>query len=473
MDYQFPKEFMFGSATAAYQVEGGWNEDGKGENIWDRLVHTHPEFIKDGTNGDVACDSYHKYKEDIALLKNLNVKFYRFSISWSRIAPTGEMNSLNLKGIAYYNSLIDELIANNISPMVTMYHWDLPQYLQDLGGWTNPIMSDYFKEYARVLFTYYGDRVKWWITLNEPKDTSNAYSFNAYAPNLNLNSTGYYLAAHTQLIAHGKVYRLYEELFKSKQQGKISISVSGIFFIPKNESSLSDINTAERANQFEIGLFSHPIYKGDYPPVMREWVDKKSKREGRPWSTLPKFTEDEIKLIKGTADYYALNHYSTCLVTHGIDSNPNYNQDAEYATSADESWPKSLASMLVVPDGFRRHLIWLKNEYGNPPIVVTENGYGDNGVINDLDRINYIKCYLRAMLQAMYEDNCNVIAYTVWSLLDNFEWKDGLKIHFGLVKVDFNDPQRSRTPKASYTFFKNVISTRHVPRDGKNCSLQL
>ncbi|KAE9543770.1 hypothetical protein AGLY_002000 [Aphis glycines] len=471
MDYKFPKEFMFGVSTAAYQIEGGWNEDGKGENIWDHLVHSSPELIRDGTNGDIACDSYHKYKEDVALAKNLNVKVYRFSISWARIAPYGVMNSLNLKGIAYYNHLIDELIKNDIIPLVTMYHWDLPQYLQDLGGWVNPIMSDYFKEYARVLFTHYGDRVKWWITINEPMEACKGYAIKGYAPYLNLNNTGYYLAAHTQLIAHGKAYRLYEEMFKSTQQGKISISINGVFFIPKNPNSVDDVMTAERANQFERGLFSHPIYKGDYPPIMRSWVDKKCKEEGRPWSTLPKFTEDEIKLIKGaclrdnilisTADFYALNHYSSRLVTHGSDSDPHFNPDAEYITSVDESWLKpSVAPWLIpVSDGLRQLLIWLKDEYGNPPLIITENGYGDNGQLDDLDRINYMKGYLNATLQAMHEENCNVIGFTVWSLLDNFEWMDGFLIHFGLINVDFNDPQRTRTPKASYMFFKNLVST--------------
>ncbi|XP_025206428.1 myrosinase 1-like [Melanaphis sacchari] len=462
MDYQFPKDFMFGVSTAAYQIEGGWNEDGKGENIWDHLVHNNPKSIMDKTNGDIACDSYHKYKEDVELIKNLNSKFYRFSISWARISPTGEMNKLNEKGIAYYNRLIDELIKNDIVPLVTIYHWDLPQHLQDLGGWVNPIMSDYFKEYARVLFTYYGDRVKWWITINEPMEVCKGYSIKVGAPFLDLNNTGYYLAAHTQLIAHGKAYRLYEEIFKPTQQGKISISINGVFYFPKNAESIDDINTAERANQFERGLFSHPIYKGDYPPIMRKWVDKKSKEEGRPWSKLPTFTEDEIKLIKGTADFYALNHYSSRLVTHGIDSN-NYscNPDGEYITSVDESWEKpSTAQWLIpVPDGLRQLLIWLKNEYGNPPLIITENGFADNGQLDDLDRINYLTGYLNATLQAIHEDKCNVIGYSIWSLLDNFEWMYGFSIHFGLVKIDFNDPQRTRTPKASYEFYKNLIST--------------
>ncbi|XP_050434304.1 myrosinase 1-like isoform X2 [Adelges cooleyi] len=461
--YKFPDGFMFGASTAAYQIEGGWNEDGKGVNIWDHLTHLRPELIRDHSNGDVACDSYHKYKEDVALAKDLNLQFYRFSISWSRIAPSGEVHKLNPEGIAYYNRLIDELIANDIVPLVTMYHWDIPQYLQDLGGWVNPIMSDYFKEYARVLFSYYGDRVKWWITFNEPMETSKAYSFNGYAPYLHLNNTGYYLAGHTQLIAHSKVYHLYNDEFKDKQQGKISLSLNGVFFIPKDEQSQDDINTAERANQFERGWFSHPVYKGDYPPVMRQWVDKKSKKEGRPWSTLPTFTKKEIELLKGTADFYALNHYSTRMVTHGSDPNPNYNPDAEYATFVDKSWPTSVASwLIVVPEGLKRLLVWIKNEYDNPPVIITENGFADNGTLNDFERISYVKSHLNATLQAIFEDKCNVFGYTVWSLLDNFEWMDGYAYHFGLVHVDFNNPLTPRTLKASYQFFKNVVATHRL-----------
>ncbi|XP_050546381.1 myrosinase 1-like [Daktulosphaira vitifoliae] len=456
---EFPDGFLFGASTASYQIEGAWNEDGKGENIWDKMVHSRPELVKDSANGDVACDSYHKYKEDVALAKDLNLNFYRFSISWTRIAPTGEMHKLNPKGIDYYNRLIDELLANNIEPMVTMYHWDLPQYLQDLGGWVNPIMVDYFTEYAKVLFSNFGDKVKWWITLNEPKETCRAYSNHSYAPYLNLNNTGYYMAGHIQLLAHSKVYHLYNELFRDKQKGKISISISGAFYMPKNESSVDDMEIADRANNFEIGWFSHPIYKGDYSPIMRKFVDRKSKEEGRPWSTLPTFTDEEIKLLIGTADFYALNHYSSRLVTSGSELDPSFNSDAEYSTFVDESWPVSIAPwLIVVPEGLHKLLVWIKNQYNNPPVIITENGYADDGRINDLERIDYIKSYLNSTLKAIYQNKCNVIGYTCWSLIDNFEWMDGYRYHFGMVHVDFNDPLRQRVPKASYQFYKNVVT---------------
>ncbi|XP_050546386.1 myrosinase 1-like [Daktulosphaira vitifoliae] len=462
-DYKFPDGFMFGASTAAYQIEGAWNEDGKGENIWDRIAHFHSKLIQDSENGDIACDSYHKYKEDVALAKDLNLNFYRFSISWTRIAPTGEMHKLNPKGIDYYNRLIDELLANNIEPLVTMYHWDLPQYLQDLGGWVNPIMVDYFKEYAKVLFSNFGDRVKWWITLNEPLQMCKGYSISSYAPFLNLRNTGHYLAGHYQLLAHGKVYRLYDEIFREKQKGNISIALNTVFFLPKNKESEEDRETAERANQFERGWFSHPIYKGDYPPVMREWVDKKCKSEGRPWSTLPTFSEEEIKLLKGTADFYSINHYSTRLTTHGYDQNPVFNPDGEYKTSIEKSWPVSAAPWLIVaPEGLYELLVWIKKEYDNPPVIITENGYADDGRLNDLERIDYIKSHLNVTLKAINEDKCDIIGYTIWSLLDNFEWTDGYRYHFGIVSVDFNNPRRPRVPKASYQYFKKIVTTKKL-----------
>ncbi|XP_049765561.1 myrosinase 1-like isoform X3 [Schistocerca cancellata] len=216
----FPEDFIFGAATASYQVEGAWNEDGKGENIWDRMLHEHPEYSSNGDNGDVACDSYHKYQEDVQMLKALGVDVYRFSISWARILPTGDLDVINQPGIDYYNNLINELLANGIQPMVTMYHWDLPQALQYIGGWPNPILADYFVEYARLLFDEFGDRVRWWITFNEPASFVGGYSsVGVAAPSQNASGIGDYLAAHTVLRAHARAYRLYDEQYRAAQNG--------------------------------------------------------------------------------------------------------------------------------------------------------------------------------------------------------------------------------------------------------------
>ncbi|PNF23655.1 hypothetical protein B7P43_G02475 [Cryptotermes secundus] len=218
--FRFPQNFSFSAATSSYQVEGGWNEDGKGVNIWDSETHKHPELISDFSNGDVAADSYHKYTEDIKLLKDLGVQFYRFSISWPRILPNGHVTLVNQAGIHYYNNIINGLLAYGIQPMVTMYHWDLPQALQNLGGWTNIYMVECFEDYARLLYKLFGDRVRWWITINEPLIISQGYAGEkGRAPNINAPGTGDYLTIKTMVLAHARAYRVYLREFKDTQKG--------------------------------------------------------------------------------------------------------------------------------------------------------------------------------------------------------------------------------------------------------------
>lgn len=213
-----------GVATAAYQIEGAYLEDGKSKNIWDILTHDRSELIDDGSNGDVACDSYHKVEEDVALIKDLGVDFYRFSISWARVLPKGYSYYVNQAGINYYNKLINALLKEGITPMVTLYHWDLPQVLQDAGGWPNELLADYFADYARVIFENFGDRVKWWLTFNEPFNTCHqGYGNVLKAPALNITGYADYLCTHTVLKAHAKVYHMYDKEFRSKQNGKILI----------------------------------------------------------------------------------------------------------------------------------------------------------------------------------------------------------------------------------------------------------
>lgn len=222
--YAFPTSFKFGTATAAYQIEGAWNEDGKGENIWDRLTHN-TSLVRNHDTGDVACDSYHRYKEDVQLLKQLGVNFYRFSISWSRILPTGYPDQINKAGIEYYKNLIDELKANNIEPFVTLYHWDLPQPLQDIGGWMNEKLVDIFADYARTLFTLLGDDVKYWMTFNEPRQICyEGYGLGLKAPAVKLPGIGPYRCAHVLIKAHAKAYHIYQDNFKEKQGGEVFCS---------------------------------------------------------------------------------------------------------------------------------------------------------------------------------------------------------------------------------------------------------
>ncbi|XP_018573473.1 myrosinase 1-like isoform X1 [Anoplophora glabripennis] len=241
----FPEDFLFGAATSAYQIEGAWNEDGKGENICDRFTHSNPELIANNANADVACDSYHKYKEDVAMLKELSVDFYRFSLSWSRILPTGFVNKINLPGVTYYKNLIKELKDNGIEPLITLYHWDLPQPLQDLGGWTNEFVVEAFAEYARLCFELFGDDVKYWLTFNEPKQICPPI------PGTPSPGIGEYICAHHILKAHARVWHTYDQEFKATQNGQVSITIDASWQEPASDSQ-EDIAAAERTLQFTV-----------------------------------------------------------------------------------------------------------------------------------------------------------------------------------------------------------------------------
>ncbi|XP_049765061.1 myrosinase 1-like [Schistocerca cancellata] len=455
---QFPDGFLLGAATAAYQIEGGWNEDGKGENIWDYMLHEHPEYGTNGDNGDVACDSYHKYQEDVQMLKALNADVYRFSISWARILPTGDVDVINQPGIDYYNSLIDELLANGIQPMVTMYHWDLPQALQYIGGWPNPLLADYFVEYARVLFENFGDRVKWWITFNEPEVFTGGYaSSGGQAPSQNASGIGDYLASHTVIRAHGLVYRLYDEQYRATQNGSVGITLNISGREPASNST-EDLEAAERRLQFDAGLYAHPIFSqdGDYPTVVRQRVDANSAAEGRPRSRLPTFTEEEIAYLRGSSDFFGVNHYFTTMVTSG-----------ESGVSPSKRRDSGVVSVNVgqFPWAFRNLLNWIANEYPGYPIIVTENGLANGGGLNDTDRMNYLTSYLTALLQAVNIDSVPVIGYTAWSLMDNLEWNSGFTIKYGLYEVDFDSPNRTRTPKESVSLVSQIYGSREVPEE--------
>ncbi|KAK4883853.1 hypothetical protein RN001_000124 [Aquatica leii] len=465
---KFPDDFLFGTATASYQVEGAWNTNGKGENIWDRYTHQYPDKILDKSNGDVACDSYNKLEEDVRLLKNMNVDFYRFSVSWSRILPKGFAYQVNADGIRYYNNLIDLLISNGITPMVTMFHWDTPQNLEYFGGFTNSLIVNWFEEYARILFDNFGDRVKFWITFNEPKQTcAEGYGIGTKAPGYKLFGIADYMCIHNVLKSHARVYHLYNNTYKETQQGKIGITNDAVWSEPKTQS-VEDVEAAERGLLFTFGLYTDPIYhyNGDYPQVVKEFVSARSKLEGFSYSRLPKFTPEEITYIKGTYDFFGLNHYTTTLVNN-VDpfpiGDPSQIKDARIRTSFSPSWPKTASSWFkVVPWGFTKVLKWIKNRYGDIDIYVTENGYSDHECLNDQERINYYKQYLSALLDAIYDHKVNVKGYAAWSFLDNFEWNDGYVNRFGLYHVNFSDPQRTRTPKASLYYFKNIIKNRKL-----------
>ncbi|XP_068082218.1 myrosinase 1 isoform X2 [Anabrus simplex] len=462
--HEFPPNFHFSAATAAYQVEGAWNTSGKGENIWDRFIHTHPDWILDHQNADIAADSYHHYQDDI----NALVSMYRFSLSWSRILPTGDLNVINHDGVEYYNALINGLLSVKIQPMVTLYHWDLPQPLQDLGGWTNPIMADYFEQYASVAFSLFGDRVKWWITFNEPSHVSSAYADgHQFAPAVESHGIGDYLATHTILQSHTRAYELYKKQFRRKQHGQIGMALFSFWYEPLTRSP-TDIAAAERGLEFELGWFANPIFgSGDYPKVMRERVDINSKAEGRVRSRLPYFSRDWIKRMKGSCDFFGLNHYTSTLATTGEDGEkPSRERDSGVVVSEDASWPTTNSNWLrVVPWGMRKMLNYIRLKYNNPPVFITENGYSDEGQLNDNGRVEFYSGYISEMLKAINVDGCNVIGYTAWSLIDNFEWNQGYTKKFGLFSVDYSNKTRPRRAKKSANFFQEMISNNRVPEE--------
>lgn len=474
-NWTFPDSFMFGVSTSSYQIEGAWNEEGKSENIWDRFTHTHPERIADHSTGDKACDSYHKYKEDVQLLNYLGVDFYRFSLSWSRILPTGFSKKINKPGIAYYNNLINELLKNNIKPMVTLYHWDLPQSLQDLGGWANPRMAQYFADYATVAFEYFGDRVKFWMTFNEPKLICQlGYGFSKMAPGLNASGIGEYLCGDTVLKAHAKAYHLYKEKYKNKHNGspgQIGIVIHSEWFEPATNTTL-DLKAADQKMLFDFGWFGHPILhkNGDYPEVMKRRIALRSKMEGFERSRLPILSAEDVKYIQGTFDFLGFNMYTASMVAHtGIEESvdePSYHKDAGVKIWKDPKWPSSAAARLkVVPWALRKLLSWIKHQYGDIRILIAENGYADKGQLEDSERVDYYKKHLQVLLESIHEDGVHVIGYSAWSLMDNFEWYDGYGVSYGLFHVDFTKEDRPRHPKKSAQFYKNFIQSQSLHKD--------
>ncbi|KAF5305139.1 hypothetical protein FQA39_LY09401 [Lamprigera yunnana] len=464
----FPTYFQFGAGSSAYQVEGAWNEDGKGENIWDRMVHSESKKIVDQSTGDVACDSYHKYKEDVAIAKGLGLQFYRFSISWSRILPTGLRNHINKAGIDYYNNLINELLKNNIKPIVTIYHFDLPQPLQDLGGWVNQESVNWYADYARIIFDHFGNRVKIWITINEPKQICLfGYALGLAAPGIVSDGVAHYLCGHNVLKAHAKAYHIYHNYYRPKQNGKIGINIECPWFEPLSNTDL-DIAAAKRKRQFDFGIFTNPIFgkNGNYPKIVQQCVQRKSLREGYFGSRLPKFTEKEIELLRGSSDFFGLNYYSTLKVRHkNYDKNVKYSDDKDadvevYESNLNAAWWEKYYNLN--PSGLRKLLQFIKNNYGNPEVLIFETGLPDSEQFDDQDRIQGLSGILNAVSEAIYEDNVNVTHFSVWCLMDNFEWVNGYTVRFGIYHVNFTDPLKPRSPKSSARFYKNVIRDRTV-----------
>ncbi|CAL1708994.1 unnamed protein product [Somion occarium] len=445
---KLPKEFLWGYATASYQIEGSASEGGRAPSIWDAFCKT-PGKIRDGSSGDIASDSYRLWKEDVVLLTSYGVKAYRFSLSWSRIIPKGGRNDpINEEGIQFYRTLLEELLHNGIVPFVTLHHWDSPQGLHDkYGGWLNKdeIIEDYVN-YAKVCFRAFGDIVQNWITHNEPWCVSLlGYGSGRFAPG-HVGDTEHWIVAHNLLLAHAYAVKAYREEFKPAQGGQIGITLDCQWTIPYDDSP----ETTARALDFKLTRFADPIYRGQYPARVKTIIGDR----------LPEFSPEERAIVQGSSDFFGLNTYTTHVIQHDGDGDESVgfvkmghtrSDGTQLGTQSEFDWLQTYGP------GFRNLLNYLWKTY-QKPIYVTENGFAvknENNVtsqeaIHDKDRAEYFEQYTKALLQAVTEDGADVRGYFGWSLLDNFEWADGYLVRFGVTRVDY-DTQR-RTPKDSAAF---------------------
>ncbi len=443
----FPQDFVWGSATAAYQVEGAAREDGRGESIWDRYCSV-PGNVLNGDTGEIACDHYHRYKEDVALMKKMGLKAYRFSISWPRVLPQGR-GTVNEKGLAFYSSLVDELLAAGIEPYVTLYHWDLPQALQDIGGWANPDMPEYFLEYSKVVFDCLGDRVSHWMTLNEPYCAAFlGNSEGRQAPGIRDFSTAVRVAYY-MYVGHGLVVKHFRE---SGRAGEIGIALNLMGRLPFSGSA-ADKAAANRADGYLNRWFIEPIMKGRYPQDMVELYREKG-------IVLPDFKPEHLALMSQKLDFMGLNYYNDFYVKADDTVWPlGFRfENPKNMPVTDRNWP-------ITEDGFTAMLLRMKNEYGVENIIITENGasYNDvvslDGTVEDGTRRDFLRRHLIAMQKAI-KAGAPVRAYFLWSFYDNFEWGFGYSSRFGIVYVDFATQQR--IVKESGRWYSGVIAENAV-----------
>ncbi|KAL5760558.1 hypothetical protein ACOSQ2_019396 [Xanthoceras sorbifolium] len=468
----FPSGFIFGTASSAYQYEGAANDGGRGPSIWDIFTQKHSDKIKDGSSGVVAIDSYHRYKEDVALMKDIGFDAYRFSISWSRILPYGNLRGgVNPQGITYYNNLINQLLSNGLQPFVTLFHWDLPQALEDeYGGFLHPQIVNDFQDYAELCYRNFGDRVKQWITINEPLTfASMGYANGAFAPgrcskwfspNCSGGNSGTepYTVSHHLLLAHAAAVKLYRDKYQMSQKGQIGITLNCAWIVPLNSESEADHKAASRSLSFSFDWFLEPLKSGSYPADMVNIVRER----------MPRFTRDQSLMVQGSFDFLGLNYYTSnyatdvpCKKNH---NNQSYLTDSCVNLTTERNGipigPKAASDWLYVyPEGIRDLLLYTKNKLNNPVIYITENGVDEINdgklLLEDNARIDYYKSHL-SYVQSGIMEGVNVRGYFAWSFLDNFEWGDGYTVRFGSVFVDYNDGLKRYTKKSAM-WFKDLL----------------
>ncbi len=429
------KDFVWGVATASYQVEGrGQGERGK--CIWDTFAAT---GVRHGHNGDRASDQFGRYKEDVRLMKELGVTSYRFSIAWPRIFPES-MERENVAGFEYYHRLIDELLANGIEPNVTMYHWDLPQYLQDIGGWTNREVAYAFEKYAESCLRNLGSKVKMWVTLNEPYCSSFvSYEFGEHAPGLKDRQKAYTVVHHLNL-AHGLAVKKFREL---GCQGRIGI-VHNLTHPRPATASEKDIEAADRGGDKGFYMFTEPLFKGRYPQRHLQALGIELPVE-----------RGDMDLIAQKIDFLGVNYYTEDVVAYAEDTPEKFRRVPAAAKKTVMNWD-------IVPSGLYRLLKQVQRNYGDIPLYITENGCACDDTLNedesrchDLERIEYYAGHLK-QVERLIADGVNLQGYYAWSFIDNFEWAWGYTKRFGLVYCDYNDMRR--IPKDSYYYYRELIA---------------
>ncbi|KAK7303280.1 hypothetical protein RJT34_14183 [Clitoria ternatea] len=469
-----PTNFLFGTSSSSYQFEGAYLSDGKGLNNWDVFTHKKPGSIADGSNGDVAVDQYHRYLEDIDLMEAIKVNSYRFSISWARVLPRGRFGKVNAAGISYYNRLIDALLLKGIEPFVTLYHFDIPQELEDrYGGWLSPRSRDDFAYFAELCFKYFGDRVKNWATFNEPNyQVKTGYRTGLTPPGRCSNTFGNctqgdsekepFVAAHNIILSHAAAVDIYRTKYQAKQAGRIGIVIGANWYEPASDS-MADKLATERARSFNLNWFLDPIILGRYPAEMQSVLG----------NLLPRFSSNDMEKLKEGLDFIGINYYvsyyvkdcitSVCEPGPGITRTEGSYQECHEKDGVPIGQPTPLDWQYVYPQGMEKIVTYFKERYNNIPMIITENGYAEldnpnnteGQFLNDFNRVNYMASHLDALLKAIRK-GADVRGYFVWSLMDNFEWTQGYTIRYGLYHVDY--ATLKRTPKLSASWYKEFIA---------------
>lgn len=449
----FPNDFHWGAASASYQIEGAVNEDGRGMSIWDAMTHRSGKIYR-GHTGDIACDHYHRYQEDVALMKQIGLRAYRFSVSWSRILPQG-VGTINPKGVDFYDRLIDELLAANIQPYVTLFHWDYPQELYYRGGWLNSDSPKWFADYTRVVIEALSDRVKYWITLNEPQVfIGMGHLTGEHAPGLKLSIPEIIRISHHVLLAHGQSVQTIRAY--AKQPPQVGAAPVGVCFAPLTNTP-QDIEAARRVtfdvapdNVWSTSLYCDPMFLGHYPDAAIRHFGK----------ILSQFPDSDMDTIKQPLDFFGCNIYHT----FGYVQASEHEKDGFKIISGGDlmpGYPSTTMEWPLMPDALYWGPRFFYERYGKP-IIVTENGLASmdwitlDGIVPDYQRIDYLSRYLMSLRHAI-QDGIDIRGYMHWSIMDNFEWAEGYRPRLGLIYIDYHTLERKL--KVSANWYKDVIAT--------------